>query len=76
MSSSELAYRRKQRELGEVQVALKLAVDLHKAMPRNPDLAHVVRYLLQVKQQLFQAVLKMEAEKAEEGLTFSKYSLG
>lgn len=73
---NELAYRRKQRELGEVQVCLKLAVDLHKAMPGNPDLAHAVRYLLQVKQQLFQAVLKMEAEKADGGLTFSKYSGG
>ena len=59
---SELAYRRKQRELGEVQVCLKLAVDLHKAMPGNLDLAHAVQYLLQVKQQLFQAVLRMEKE--------------
>lgn len=73
---NELAYRRLQRQLGEIQVALGLANGVHKAMPGNPDLAHAVRYLLQVKQQLFQAVLKMEAEKAEGVLTFSKYSVG
>ena len=75
-AKNEMEYRRLQRQLGEIQVALGLTNGVHKAMPGNPDLAHAVRYLLQVKQQLFQAVLKMEAEKAEEGLTFSKYSVG
>jgi len=60
---NELEYRRLQRHLGEIQVALGLANGVHKAKPGNPDLAHAVRYLLQVKQQLFQAVLRMENEE-------------
>ena len=60
---NELEYRRLQRHLGEIQVALGLTNGVHKAKPGNPDLAHAVRYLLQVKQQLFQAVLRMENEE-------------
>jgi len=60
---NELEYRRLQRQLGEIQVALGLANGVHKAKPGNPDLAHAVRYLLQVKHQLFQAVLRMENEE-------------
>ncbi|MBA4274814.1 MAG: hypothetical protein C0436_04075 [Alphaproteobacteria bacterium] len=75
MATKEIAYRRKQRELGEVQVCLKLAIDLHKAMPWNPDLAHAVRYLLQVKQGLFRKVLDMENARDGEALTFCKYQV-
>ena len=59
---NEVEYRRLQRQLGEIQVALGLTNGVHKAIPGNPDLAYAVRYLLQVKQQLFQAVLRMEAK--------------
>ena len=60
---SELAYRRKQRELGEVQVALKLAVDLHKANPHMGDLTQAVRSLIQVKQRMLSEVIRMEDQK-------------
>ena len=60
---SELAYRRKQRELGEVQVALKLAVDLHKANPHMGDLTQAVRSLFQVKQRMLSEVIRMEDQK-------------
>ena len=60
---NELIYRRKQRELGEVQVCLKLAVDLHKANPHIVDLTQAVRSLIQVKQRMLSEVIKMEDQK-------------
>lgn len=63
MASNELSYRRKQRELGEVQVALKLSVDLHKANPHMGDLTQAVRSLIQVKQRMLSEVIKMEDQK-------------
>lgn len=63
MATNEPAYRRKQRELGEVQVCLKLAIDLHKAMPHMGDLSQAVRSLLQAKQRMLTEVIKMEDQK-------------
>ena len=63
MAQNELAYRRKQRELGEVQVCLRLAVDLHKANPHMGDLTQAVRSLLQAKQRMLTEVIKMEDQK-------------
>ena len=57
---SDEPYRRLQRQLGEIQVALTLANNVHKAMPDQPDLARAVRALLQSKQFLFGKVLDME----------------
>jgi len=74
MAPTELAYRRKQRELGEVQVALKLAVDLHKANPHMGDLTQAVRSLIQVKQRMLSEVINMEDQKFGR-LTFSKYTV-
>lgn len=59
---NELAYRRKQRELGEVQVCLKLAIDLHKANPGIEYLTRAVRCLIQTKQKMLAEVIAMENE--------------
>jgi len=60
MAQDVLAYRRKQRELGEVQVALKLAIDLHKANPHMEYLVRAVRALLACKQEMLTEVIRME----------------
>lgn len=75
-AGNELEYRRLQRHLGEIQVALGLTNGVHKAKPGDPDLAHAVRYLLQVKQGLFKKVLDMENARDGEALTFCKYQVG
>ncbi|MEN6533987.1 MAG: hypothetical protein ABFD89_10020 [Bryobacteraceae bacterium] len=53
-------YRRHQRHLGEIQVALGLANGVHKAMPGNQDLSLAVVYLLRCKAELFNRILAME----------------
>jgi len=60
MQANDITYRRKQRELGEVQVALKLAIDLHKANPHIEYLRTAVRALLACKQLMFVEVKRME----------------
>ena len=59
-----ITYRRKQREFGELQVALKLAIDLHKANPHMEYLRTAVRALLACKQSMLSAVIAMENDRA------------
>lgn len=58
----ELAYRRLQRQLGEIQVSLKLANSILKDNPRVRGLQMGVEGLLSAKADLFQKIKQMEAE--------------
>ena len=76
---NESEYRRLQRHLGEIQVALSLANGVHKAKPGDPELAKAVRSLIQVKQGLFQQILRLESEGVgqDTGSTrFCTYKIG
>lgn len=58
--TDEVLYRRRQRQLGEIQVAIRLAVSILKDQPNIPGLAQGVDGLLRAKTSLFQTVIAME----------------
>lgn len=56
----EMAYRKLQRQLGEIQVALKLASGVLKDYPTLNELEIGVSSLLRAKNNLFQRILSSE----------------
>lgn len=58
---NELAYRHAQRQLGELQVALRLANSILKES-EYPGLRKGVEGLIEAKQALFKSIISMEAE--------------
>lgn len=62
MPIDEQLYRRTQRQLGEVQVALKLALGVAKAIPDLDGLEGACFGLLSAKNALMKSIFKMENE--------------
>ena len=60
LPTDEMAYRRLQRQLGEIQVALRLANTVLKDQPSLNGLALGVDSLLSAKNDLFHRILAME----------------
>lgn len=58
--NDEMAYRKLQRQLGEIQVALKLASGVLKDYPTLNELEIGVNSLLRAKNNLFQRILSLE----------------
>jgi hypothetical protein len=56
----ELLYRKTQRLLGEIQVAIKLALDIKKQRGDLPGLSQAIPALLEAKSSLVQEVFAME----------------
>ena len=59
---NELAYRKKQRQLGEAQVALSLLADLLKSRPGSIDFEIAVEKAWKIKHLLTHEVFAMERE--------------
>lgn len=59
-AQDELTYRRHQRQLGEIQVALRLTNSVLKDHPTMPGLEEAVAGLLKAKTGLFRRVVEME----------------
>ena len=59
---NELAYRHIQRQLGEIQVALRLANSILKEDSALPGLGKGVEGLIEAKQAMFKRIMAMEAE--------------
>jgi hypothetical protein len=58
----EILYRRTQRQLGETQVALGLALRLQKALPELEGIQGACTALLLAKNDLMARILRMEQE--------------
>jgi hypothetical protein len=58
--NDEMAYRKLQRQLGEIQVALKLASGVLKDYPTLNELEIGVNSLFRAKNNLFQRILSLE----------------
>lgn len=59
-AQDELLYRRLQRQLGEIQVALRLTNSVLKDHPTMPGLNDAVQGLLKAKTGLFRRVVELE----------------